>query len=76
MEAPYLSTQTIIERCPDSAPDEVERVIKERGSLISRNDQTANENAEKAHNIAVNRDDEIADNMTKVVEYETPTVNA
>ena len=24
MEAPYLSTQTVIERCPDAAPDEAE----------------------------------------------------
>ena len=75
MEAPYLSTQTIIERCPDSAPDEVERVIKERGALISRNDKTIDENANKAHNIAVNRSNEIVDNEEKVTLDET-TVNS
>lgn len=75
MEAPYLSTQTIIERCPDSAPDEVERVIKERGALISRNDKTIDENANKAHNIAVNRSNEIVDNEENVTLDET-TVNS
>lgn len=75
MEAPYLSTQTIVEKCPDAAPDEVERIIKERGTLISRNDKTIEENAEKAHNIAINRNDTIVDNMTKVVDVETTTVN-
>ena len=75
MEAPYLSTQTIIERCPDSAPDEVERVIKERGALISRNDKTIDENANKAHNITVNRSNEIVDNEEKVTLDET-TVNS
>lgn len=76
MEAPYLSTQTIVEKCPDAAPDEIERIIKERGALVSRNDTTVEQNADKAHNISVNRSNEIVDNMTKVVEYEEPTVNA
>ena len=76
MEAPYLSTQTILEKCPDAAPDEVERVKKERGALISRNDQTVEDNANKAHNIAVNRSNEIVDNMTKVVDVEPVTVNS
>ena len=65
MEAPYLSTQTIIERCPDAAPDEVERVISERGSLVSRNDQTIDSAATKATSIATNRDDIIRDNEDK-----------
>lgn len=76
MEAPYLSTQTVVERCPDAAPDEVERIVRERGSLISRNDKTISENAEKAHNVAINRNDTIADNMTKVEEVESTTVNS
>lgn len=76
MEAPYLSTRTILEKCPDAAPDEVERVTFERGSLISRNDTTIEDNAEKAHNIAVNRSNEIVDNMTKVVEVEPAKVNS
>lgn len=67
MEAPYLSTQTLLEQFPDSMPDEDERVIKERGSLISRNDTMAESNADKAHNIAVNRSDEIRDNEEKIV---------
>ena len=76
MEAPYLSTQTIVERCPDSAPDEVDRVINERGALISRNDKTIEQNAETAHNVAINRNDTIVDNMTKVVDVEPTTVNS
>lgn len=75
MEAPYLSTQTILERCPDSAPDEVERVINERGSLISRSDKTAEDNATKAHNIAENRSNEIRDNEDKM-KMVIPTVNS
>lgn len=63
MEAPYLSTQTVLERCPDAAPDEVERVIKERGSLISRNDKTADDAAQTAGNVARNRNDVIIDNQ-------------
>jgi hypothetical protein len=75
MEAPYLSTQTIIERCPDAAPDETERVIRERGSLISRNDTTINETAETAKNISENRSNEIADNVETVEMVEEPTIN-
>lgn len=75
MEAPYLSTQTIIEKCPDAAPDEAERVIKERGSLISRNDNTVDSTAEKAQNISVNRSDEIVDNKETSVEVEETDIN-
>lgn len=63
MEAPYLSTQTVLEKCPDAAPDEVERVIKERGSLVSRNDKTAEDAAQTAENVAKNRSDVIVDNQ-------------
>lgn len=63
MEAPFLSTQTVLEKCPDAAPDEAERVIKERGSLISRNDKTADETSQKASNIAKNRNDVFVDNQ-------------
>ena len=63
MEAPYLSTQTVLEKCPDAAPDEVERVIKERGSVISRNDKTADAAAQKAGNVARIRNDVILDNQ-------------
>ena len=62
MEAVYLSTQTILEKLPDAAPDEAERVIKERGSLIGRNDKTAESEAEKAGNISRNKSNEIVDN--------------
>jgi len=74
MEAPYLSTQTVVERCPDAAPDEVERVKAERGSLISRNDKTAQQSAEKANNMANNRNDIVRDNEEKI-EVEVPEIN-
>ncbi len=75
MEAPYLSTQTIVERCPDAAPDEIDRIIKERGSLISRNDKTIDDNADKANSIATNRNDIIRDNEDKI-EIESAQVNS
>lgn len=75
MEAPYLSTQTVIEKSPDAAPDEIERVIKERGALVERGSQLIQDNAEKAHNIAINRNDTIIDNMTKVVDVEPTSIN-
>lgn len=76
MEAPYLSTQTIIEKSPDAAPDELDRVLKERGAVVERGSQLVNNNAEKAHNIAINRNDTIVDNMTKVVDVEPVSINA
>lgn len=63
MEATYLSTQTIIERCPDAAPDEMERVIKERGALVGRNDKQLEDEAEKAGRISKNKSNEIVDNV-------------
>ena len=65
MEATYLSTQTIVEKCPDAAPDEIERIINERGSLTSRNDKTLENESEKAGNIARNKSNEIVDNKPK-----------
>ena len=65
MEATYLSTQTILEKCPDAAPDEAERVIKERGSLVGRNDKKIEEEGEKAKNISENRNNLIRDNVKK-----------
>lgn len=76
MEAPYLSTQTVLERCPDAAPDEAERVKKERGGLVARDSQLIEDNAAKAHNISENRSNEIVDNMTKVVDVEPVKVNS
>ena len=75
MEAPYLSTQTVIEKCPDAAPDEIERVIKERGSLISRSDETIEATADKAKSISINRSDEIVDNVEKVEPIEETNIN-
>lgn len=72
MQAPYLSMQTMLEKCPDAAPDESQRVITERGSLISRSELEAN--ADKARNIAINRSNEIVDNEEKI-EVEEPKVN-
>lgn len=75
MEAVYLSTQTILEKMPDAAPDELERVIKERGALVGRNDKTAESEAEKAGNISRNRSDEIRDNEEKIT-IEESNVNS
>lgn len=76
MEAPYLSTKTIVERCPDAAPDELQRIVDERGAVVERGSNLVAENADKANNIAKNRSNEIVDNMTKVVDIEPVTVNS
>lgn len=76
MEAPYLSTQTILEKLPDSAPDEQDRVILERGSLVARDSSQAAQAAEKAQNISVNRSNEIRDNVEKVDMIDDVNINS
>jgi hypothetical protein len=61
MEAPYLSMKTIVEKCPDAAPDEVQRIIDERGSLV-KDDKAVLEQADKAQNLAINHSNDIVDN--------------
>jgi len=63
MEAKWLSMKTIIEKSPDAAPDEIERIIEERGALIPQDGMDAN--AAKAKNISENRSDEIVDNRVE-----------
>lgn len=75
MEAPYLSTQTLIERCPDAAPDEVERIVEERGALITRDDAKVEQNAESANAIQRNRNDLIRDNEDMIT-IEPHQINA
>ena len=65
MEAKWLSMRTIIEKSPDAAPDEEERIIKERGALIPLESKEIDSNAQTANNISVNRSDEIVDNQAK-----------
>ena len=75
MEAPYLSTQTVLERCPDAAPDEIQRVINERGKLVERA-SGVDKNAEKASNISKNKSNEIVDNVEKIDVVEEEEINA
>jgi hypothetical protein len=65
MEAKWLSMKTIIEKSPDAAPDEVDRIIEERGSLIPQGASDIDEGTDKAQRISVNRSDEIVDNKAK-----------
>ena len=51
MEAQWLSTRTIVERSPDAASDEVERIIQERGALMPNNTAKIGNNAETAQSI-------------------------
>ena len=62
MEAKWLSMKTIIEKSPDAAPDEVERIINERGSLIPQGASDIDEGTNKAQRLSINRSDEIIDN--------------
>jgi hypothetical protein len=64
MESKWLSTRTIVERSPDRAPDEEQRIIAERGALIPANEkETIDE--EKAANMTRNNSNEIVDNYAK-----------
>ena len=65
MEAKWLSMKTIIEKSPDAAPDETERIISERGALIPLETKSIESNAQTANNISVNRSNEIVDNRVK-----------
>lgn len=58
MEAKWLSMQTIIEKSPDAAPDEIQRIIKERGALVPLDDV----DADKAKRISENNSNVIIDN--------------
>lgn len=64
MEAKWLSMKTIIEKSPDAAPDEVERIIEERGSLIPQ-DGVSDADSEKAARISKNNSNEIVDNTAQ-----------
>ena len=64
MESNWLSMRTIIERSPDRAPDEEQRIIAERGALIPAKDMQTTD-GEKAMRIAKNNSDEIVDNTAK-----------
>ena len=55
--------KTIIEKSPDAAPDEVKRIIEERGALIPVEGMESN--AKKAKNMSENRSDEIVDNQAQ-----------
>jgi hypothetical protein len=61
MESKWLSTRTIIERSPDAAPDEEQRIIEERGSLVPADYNESD--VEKAQRIAENKSNEIIDNQ-------------
>ena len=63
-EGAYLSTRTIVEKMPDAAPDEIERIIAERGSLTPAKVSSVESTAQKAQNIAINKSNEIIDNKT------------
>ena len=73
MESNWLSTKTIIEKSPNAAPDEMQRVIAERGSLIPRQKTTNQQSNDgdgdgddkdtrKAVRISKNRSNIIVDN--------------
>ena len=64
MESNWLSTKTIIERSPNRAPDEEQRIIAERGALVPAK-STTDADSQKALNIAKNNSNEIIDNKAK-----------
>lgn len=70
MEAKWLSRKTIIERSPDAAPDELQRVEKEDAEKLLADTLTEeNNDSEKALRMARNRNNLIVDNVaTKTID--------
>ena len=64
MEAKWLSMKTIIEKSPDAAPDEEERIINERGALVPQ-DAISDADSNKAARISKNNSNEIIDNTVQ-----------
>ena len=64
MESKWLSTRTIVERSPDRAPDEEQRIIAERGALVPANEKETLDQ-EKAANETRNNSNEIVDNYAQ-----------
>lgn len=65
MEAKWLSMKTIIEKSPDAAPDEIDRIIEERGALVPQGASDIDEGTDKAQRLSVNRSNVIVDNNKK-----------
>jgi hypothetical protein len=65
MEAKWLSMRTIIEKSPDAAPDEEDRIIEERGALIPQGASDIDEGTDKAQRLSTNRSNVIVDNNKK-----------
>jgi hypothetical protein len=65
MEAKWLSMKTIIEKSPDAAPDEIDRIIEERGALIPQGASDIDEGTDKAQRLSTNRSNVIVDNNKK-----------
>ncbi len=65
MEAKWLSMRTIIEKSPDAAPDEVDRIIEERGALVPQGASDIDEDSDKALRISRNNSNIIRDNVKK-----------
>lgn len=61
-EAKYLSLQTVVESMPDAKPDEVERIMRERGALVPSDSSAVQSEAERSQRISVNRSNIIRDN--------------
>ena len=56
--------KTIIEKSPDAAPDEEERIITERGALVPQ-DAITDADSNKAARISKNNSNEIIDNQAQ-----------
>ena len=65
MEAKWLSMKTIIEKSPDAAPDEIDRIIEERGALVPQGASDIDDGTDKAQRLSVNRSNVIVDNNKK-----------
>ena len=75
MEAKWLSMKTLIEKSPDAAPDEEQRIIAERGALVPQGSNIEDEDSDKALRISQNKSNVIVDNKKDFNKNQESEVN-
>ena len=67
--------KTLIEKSPDAAPDEEQRIIAERGALVPQGSNIEDEDSDKALRISQNKSNVIVDNKKDFNKNQESEVN-